>query len=91
MNRKSRRSLQAGVMAAGLAISSTGCAMLTTERVATFVAKEVGKKAIKDIKEDLDEKKAAERQQQSESQSSQTPPAQSASNSDQLEKRPDSQ
>ena len=50
-------------VAVGLQIAGNGCAMLTTERVATFVATEVGKKAVKDLKEDHDQKKQEEAQQ----------------------------
>lgn len=62
MIRKSLMMPLLGVLA--VFATSSGCAMLTTERVATFVATEVGKKAVKDLKEKHDQEKAAEEQQQ---------------------------
>lgn len=51
--------------------ASNGCAMLTAKTVGTFVAtevgKEVGKKAVKDLKEEHDKKKAAEERQTAQS------------------------
>jgi len=48
-------------------LTTPGCALLTAQSVGTFVAtevgKEAGKKVVKDMKDDHDEKKAAEQQQ----------------------------
>lgn len=70
-----RMRIMIGLMSGAVLLASQGCAMLTAKTVGTFVAtqvgKEAGKKVIKDIKEDRDEKKAAEGQQAA--QSSQQP------------------
>jgi len=52
------------VLAGGILLTSNGCALFTAQRVGTFVATQAGKKVVKDIKEDHDQKKAAEAQQQ---------------------------
>lgn len=62
MTRKSLMMFSLGVLS--IFVTSPGCAMLTTERVATFVATQVGKKAVKDLKEKHDQEKAVEEQQQ---------------------------
>ena len=46
-------------LAAGIMVTSNGCALFTAQRVGTFVATQAGKKVVKDIKEDHDQKKAA--------------------------------
>lgn len=85
MSRNSR--ILAGlVLSAGVLFASEGCALLTTQRVGTFVATQVGKKVVKDMKEDHDEKKQAEAQQQQ--QGSQQQVAQEPQGNGPLEPRP---
>lgn len=55
-----KRNILTGLICGGILIAGNGCAFLTAKTVGTAVATHVGKKVIKDIKEEHDQKKAEE-------------------------------
>lgn len=66
-----KKQMLIGMIGGFIFLAPNGCAMLTAKTVGTFVAtevgKEVGKKAIKDFKEDQDRKKSEEERQTAQS------------------------
>lgn len=60
---KRKHHIATGLISAAILFSANGCAFLTAKTVGTAVATHVGKKVIKDAKEEHDQKKAEEEQQ----------------------------